>query len=389
VFTGLNGLRFIAALTIVVYHYAPLIDGYERLPALVRNLISEGPVAVGFFFILSGFVLAHRYLSDRSSSRGSSVGSLSRFYWSRFARIYPAYMVGFVLFLPLAFDKYIIHPPFVVSSQKTLVASAVLYSLMLQAWTPLAQAWNGPSWSLSVEAFMYLVFPLAGAGIVKLSNRQILILLITAWLLPVAITGSYQAGLIPGAFWDGYLRNNPLLWTPLFIMGIAAARFIAPWARVAKQSASRMSIAALIGVVIVALVWPSTWSEVFIAGGIAPVLVAVVLFFTRNLNGVTKIIGGNTLNQLGQASYAMYIIQSPMWHYWQAATNLLRKLPAHTSSVAVWQFVLFVPVLIFISIVTERFIEIPARRWLSGIPKAPMSAATPHTKAMVATQSGS
>lgn len=380
-FTGLNGLRFIAALTIVFYHYAPLIEGYEHCPVVVRDLISEGPAAVGFFFILSGFVLAHRYLSA-----GASVGDVGAFYWSRFARIYPAYMVGFLLFVPLALDKYLIHSPFEVSNGKTLVLSALLYSFMLQAWTPLSQAWNGPSWSLSVEAFMYLIFPLAGARMIRLSNRKTLVLGLITWLLPVAVVSSYQVGLISGSTWEGYLRNSPLLWTPLFVMGIAAARFIGPWKKVSPKTASRLSIAAVIGVIVIAAAWPSASIEVFVAGGIAPLFAAVVIFFTRDVNRVTHIIGGNTLNRLGQASYAMYIIQAPIWHYWQAATNLIRRLPPQTNTVAAWQFVVFVPVLVFISLAVERLVEIPARRWLSRIPGVSVSQAAVQSKARVATQ---
>jgi peptidoglycan/LPS O-acetylase OafA/YrhL len=364
----------------VFYHYAPLIEGYQRLPDVVRNMISEGPAAVGFFFILSGFVLAHRYLSARAS-----VGEVGAFYWSRFTRIYPAYMVGFVLFVPLALDKYVIHPPFGVSNSKTLVVSALLYSFMLQAWTPLSQAWNGPSWSLSVEAFMYLIFPLAGARMVRLSNRKTLVLVLGAWIVPVAVVCSYQLGLISGSIWEGYVRNSPLLWTPLFVMGIAAARFIGPWKRVSTKTASRLSIAAVIGVLVIAAAWPSTWTEVFVAGGIAPLFAAVVIFFTRDANRVTHFIGGNTLNRFGQASYAMYIIQAPIWHYWQAATNFIRQLPPQTNTVAAWQFVVFVPVLIFISLAIERFVEIPARRWLSRIPRASMPQPTLQAKARVAT----
>jgi peptidoglycan/LPS O-acetylase OafA/YrhL len=383
VFIALNGLRFIAALAIVAYHYAPLIENYQNLPAIIRKLINECPAAVGFFFILSGFVLAHRYLGDESQ-----IENIAGFYGSRFRRIYPAYMVGFVLFIPLAFVKYITHPPYGVLEGNTLVISAILYCLMLQAWTPLAQAWNGPSWSLSVEAFMYLVFPVLGARIARLSNRNTFFLLIAAWLLPVAIAGGYQAGLIPVSIWEGYLRNNPLFWTPLFVMGVAGARFIGPWQKVESALAGRISIGAVIGVVLLALVWSNRWSEAFVAGGIAPLLVAVVICFTRNLNWLTKIIGGNTFNRLGQASYVMYIIQAPIWHYWQAATNLLRQLTARTNTVAAWQFVAFVPILIFISLMTERFVETPGRRWLANIPKAPRSSQAVQSKARVASQGG-
>src|SRR5208282_2377784 len=95
----------------------------------------------------------------------------SAFYWARFVRLYPIYLLSFLLYLPIAVQKYVLYPSPESTGHHTFVLSAVLSCLMLQSWTPLAQAWNGPSWSLSVEAFMYLMFPLVGFRLVRLSRR--------------------------------------------------------------------------------------------------------------------------------------------------------------------------------------------------------------------------
>src|ERR1700722_8032071 len=86
-FPALNGLRFLAALAVVIFHYAPRVDGYARVPASAKNLMNEGPAAVAFFFILSGFVLAYRHVQDSSRTENASA-----FYWARFIRLYPAYL---------------------------------------------------------------------------------------------------------------------------------------------------------------------------------------------------------------------------------------------------------------------------------------------------------
>src|SRR3981081_1549231 len=147
-FTALNGLRFLAALAVVIYHYGTKVEGYPRIPGIIKDFINLGPTAVSFFFILSGFVLAYRQL--HGSSRIQTAGE---FYWARFARLYPAYLLAFLLFLPIALQKYILSPSHTIAGRHTFILSAVLSFLMLQSWTPLAQAWNGPSWSLSVEGF--------------------------------------------------------------------------------------------------------------------------------------------------------------------------------------------------------------------------------------------
>ncbi len=183
-FTALNGLRFLAALAVVIFHYAPRVAAYGRVPEVLKNLIDEGPAAVGFFFILSGFVLAHRHLYGEARIRNRAA-----FYWARFARLYPAYLLAFLLFLPIAADRYVLHPSPAISGRHTFLLSGILSCLMLQSWTPLAQAWNGPSWSLSVEVFLYFMFPLIGVRLVTLSRRGMAGMLLVSWLIPAAGLG--------------------------------------------------------------------------------------------------------------------------------------------------------------------------------------------------------
>jgi peptidoglycan/LPS O-acetylase OafA/YrhL len=356
--TALNGLRFLAAMAVVVFHFAPRVIGYDRLPSTVTNLVNEGPAAVGFFFILSGFVLAHRYLQN-----GARIEALLPFYWSRFARLYPAYILAFVLFLPLAAAKYL-HGP---ANHTIFFTSALLSVLMLQAWTPLAQAWNGPSWSLSAEAVMYVVFPLVGHRFLRLSSKKMLAVTGLLWCVPAICACGYLTGIIPATLWVSYLRNNPLLWLPLFLMGICATKAVPDWGRVSQRNAAVISTAAFLGLVLVAAVWPSSWSELFVTGGSAPLLVAIVVFFSRISGWATKIVGGAVFDRLGQASYIIYILQSPVWHYWQAFTDRFRHVPMDAPLVQSWQFALFIPFLIVLSLLVQDVFETPARIWLGTL----------------------
>ena len=378
IFTALNGLRFLAALIVVFYHYARKMEGFAAFPRAIRSLIECGPAAVGFFFILSGFVLAHRYLEDDSEAQPDAA-----FYWARFARIYPAYMVAFLLFLPGAIDKYIVHrtPG---SGPATFALSAGLSCLMLQSWTPLAQAWNGPSWSLSVEAFMYLIFPFIGWRLRGLRDRDTMVVLVGAWLVPMGAATAYVSGLISRHAWQTYLTNNPLLWTPLFVMGICAIRFLPAWNRVDRTGAAIISTAAFLALISIAMVWPNSWTDVFVTGGVAPLLLGVVVSFSRISGGLTRVIGGEIFNTMGKASYIIYIIQAPVWHYWQLFTGFLtssgRSPPVLYPA---WQFWLFVPVLLMISLAVERFVETPLRRWLAGVRQRPQTSGLPSTPAVM------
>jgi peptidoglycan/LPS O-acetylase OafA/YrhL len=355
-FTALNGLRFLAALAVVIFHYAPRVAAYGRVPEVLKNLIDEGPAAVGFFFILSGFVLAHRHLYGEARIRNRAA-----FYWARFARLYPAYLLAFLLFLPIAADRYVLHPSPAISGRHTFLLSGILSCLMLQSWTPLAQAWNGPSWSLSVEVFLYFMFPLIGVRLVTLSRRGMAGMLLVSWLIPAGLAAAYVGRLIPESVWRLYVTNNPLLWLPLFVMGICAARFVPVWARIPMRTASTLSALGIVAVAVAAVAWPHQWADVFVTGGIAPLLVLLIVFFTRISGWITRIIGGPLLSRLGEASYALYILQAPLWHYWQEISNRLRGGTSQASAVALWQFLVFVPLLIVASVVVQRMVEAPLR----------------------------
>ena len=362
-FTALNGLRFIAALAVVFYHYAPNIAGYSRVPGVFRDIISDGPLAVPFFFILSGFVLGFKHVGSHNA-----LSNLGRFYWSRFARIYPVYLIAFVLFAPIAIQKYL-SEPLVLEGTHYFLASAALYIVMLQAWTPFAQAWNGPAWSVSVEAFMYAVFPWTAAWLMKLSKFATAVVAFTAWMIPVGVAAAYVGHAIPGPMWRNYLTNNPLLGLPLFVLGICTAKCLPGWKKVPSVYANWVAMASSVSALIVVAVWPSSSREILISGGIAPLLALVILSFTSTSGWLTKAVGSSLMNRLGEASYVIYIVQSPIWHYWQALTNRLRAIPERASVVAPWQFMLFIPCLILVSLGIQRLLETPIRNWLMGMRK--------------------
>src|SRR5207249_11094077 len=83
----LTSLRFIAAAMIVVHH----TRGCFGIPPRWGDPfpLQHG---VSFFFVLSGFILTYVYPSLRLSGA-------PRFWWARFARVWPAHAFAFVLAL--------------------------------------------------------------------------------------------------------------------------------------------------------------------------------------------------------------------------------------------------------------------------------------------------
>ena len=134
--------RFIAALSVVFFHF-----GNQVFPLnipLLDNVMKAGPIAVNYFYLLSGFIMAIAYYRP-DSTKSFNIKS----YWlARFARIYPVYLIAFLL---IAVTKL---------NEPDITTSLLLNASLLQSWIPdYALSLNSPGWSLSVEAFFYLCFP--------------------------------------------------------------------------------------------------------------------------------------------------------------------------------------------------------------------------------------
>ena len=139
---ALTGLRFLAAAAVYISH----IRVWFRLQDFHTGPL--GSAAVGFFFTLSGFILSHVYRSKTTSK--------ATFYKARFARIWPLHIVCIAI---------VMMTPGLAGLPQDAAGWAQLAShlTLTQAWTldiGWALNWNGPAWSLSVEAFFYLLFPL-------------------------------------------------------------------------------------------------------------------------------------------------------------------------------------------------------------------------------------
>ena len=96
---ALTGVRFFAALWVVVYHSTRhngilLANHHPEIRELVWPVTSAGVRGVDLFFMLSGFVLALNYM-DRLGDRFELRPTL-RFLWLRLARIWPLYMLVIV-----------------------------------------------------------------------------------------------------------------------------------------------------------------------------------------------------------------------------------------------------------------------------------------------------
>ncbi|MDG2334983.1 MAG: acyltransferase [Myxococcota bacterium] len=160
-FPGLNGLRFIAAFSVLLYH-VEAFKSMAQLPSWVSMKLwqSLGPYGVVCFFTLSGFLITYLLLVERDR-----IGTIRvrKFYLRRILRIWPLYylvvLLGF-LALPLA-SSILVHPQAQLSGNFLERLPLFIFFLPNLAWIvygiiPFA----GPLWSVGVEEQFYLLWPI-------------------------------------------------------------------------------------------------------------------------------------------------------------------------------------------------------------------------------------
>jgi peptidoglycan/LPS O-acetylase OafA/YrhL len=167
----LDGLRGVASLVVVVFHlFEAFADNNPQ-----KQIINHGYLAVDFFFLLSGFVIAYAY--DDRWGRLTQWG----FYKRRLIRLQPMIVIGSVIGAALFwFQDYSIYPKLHSASPwQVLLVMLVGFTMIPLPKSADIRGWdetyplNGPAWSLFYE---YVANILYAAGVRKLSNRGLSIL---------------------------------------------------------------------------------------------------------------------------------------------------------------------------------------------------------------------
>ena len=281
----LTPLRMVAAVLVVLFHFGqPAIA--QALPALLP-LARQGSLAVSFFFCLSGFIMAAVYRQAMGPHE-------ARDYWvARFARIYPVYLLALLLVLPL---------------RGMDAPGLVLSAALLQAWfPPYALTLNAPGWSLSVEAAFYAFFPWAAGALVR-GPRRLALLAAALWVCTQALTSAaLHRGLgEPGASAYNMVFYSPLMHVNEFLLGAAACGLLrAGWSalRLGLLLAAGQAVALI---VLQATAWPASGSNGLYAPAFCALFCAVVTL--PGLGWLQR----RELQQLGESSYGVYILQVPV-----------------------------------------------------------------------------
>lgn len=300
---GLDAMRGLAAFAVVLGHV-------EHRYALSSHL------AVDFFFMLSGFVIADAYGAKLSAGLG-----VRRFMGARLRRLYPLYLIGGLLgiaqliYLNKVGAISVTTEDLVISSIFNLSflpsPSALFLSPVLRGVFPI----NGPAWSMSWEIAINLAFAI---GIFRLNTKG-LVALCTVGAIVLISAGVYHGDLNFG--WD-----RPWWWGAIprvtfsFSVGVLMQRFIPHVPRIQSWLAGVAPAVLLVCMVVRPEGIARTVFDLAFCIMIAPALLAAGAIIEVPDRFVTA------SKWLGYASYPVYITHRSLFgiYEWVMSDSNLR-----------------------------------------------------------------
>ena len=297
---ALTAIRFFAAIHVVLVHES-FMNGHIPFGPIGSRIVNSGYTAVTLFFVLSGFILAYNYehVSDRAE-----------FWISRFARIYPLYLLSL---LPSLASPHFSHHP------HPGALGMLLTFTLLQGWVPsLAFSLNLVAWTLSVEAFFYALFPFLLPWTERLRLRTFLTLQAVYFLLtclPPLLSlhsSSNSAGFWIARYWESTL---PFVRLNSFFLGV----FAGTWFRrcVSRTDAPLLS-GAIRAVYLVALgsgIVLLLWLQPTILFGpmrteALQLCYTLLILLLSDVNW--KVLVSYPMQMAGEISYGIYVLQFPV-----------------------------------------------------------------------------
>jgi peptidoglycan/LPS O-acetylase OafA/YrhL len=298
---GLDGIRGLAALYVVVYHI--FLRGWPGYPGAAHApfwavWLSYGRGAVALFIVLSGFSLGLG--PARSGWRLASIAAYAR---RRAWRILPPYWAA--LGFSLLMTWYVLaQPGWAVPNGKSVVVYGLLVQDVFAAGSP-----NRAFWSIAVEAQLYVLLPLLLLLVRRVSAPAV------AGLVAAAVVTAGVLGPRSAPVSTALVKFTPDL-AVLFTVGLLAAGIVAGAERARSQPWAGYALAAAAAALALMAVKGSAWSylnpfwlDLAWAPAIGCFLVAVA---TGRPRFVVRFLDRRGPRSLGSCSYSLYLTHAPI-----------------------------------------------------------------------------
>ncbi len=355
-----HALRGVAALLVLLFHFRDATLSIGDAVDARTAFFSTGFIWVDFFFMLSGFILSHVYGAALAAGQGvAQREAVWRFYLARLARIYPLHLATLLGMIALELSARAFRPEIAdaFTSEHKDAWSVVKHLTLTHAWWTMdGLAWNVPSWSISTEAFAYLLFPL----LLPLLHHR-------SWavraLLPVLALAIYAHTFMN--FPDVEDQQPLLRCVAGFITGMLVYLAWRAQGGLLGRVAGGVQVAAVV-VAVTSLHWG--WSQALVLLAFAALIIATA----DDRGPIARLLAWGPLLWLGTLSYSLYMTHWIFYRaYWMYGDRVFSGLASQYSPANVYalKVISLVALTVLLSYLTYRLIELPGRtylkRWLA------------------------
>jgi peptidoglycan/LPS O-acetylase OafA/YrhL len=214
----IDGLRFVAIFSVVIYHIASQVYSksgqawttqawYQPIAAVIGN----GARGVELFFVISGFILGRPFA--RHFLLGEKRVSLGSYYLRRVTRLEPPYILNLLICTVVIY--FYLHMPLWDLTKHFLASAIYGHDLIYRSVSVL----NGVTWTLEIEIQFYLIVPLL-VLIYRVANPWVRRGTIILAMLAIS---NVQEWLFVQALWDrpaGLIYSTVFFYLQYFLAGI-------------------------------------------------------------------------------------------------------------------------------------------------------------------------
>jgi peptidoglycan/LPS O-acetylase OafA/YrhL len=367
---SLTGLRGVAALCVVIGHFAPwtIVVPRAQVPAAFWPWVGTPPgIGMSIFFTLSGFVIALSY--SHWDWRNRPAFNLLRLFFYRFARLYPAFFLFAVMMVLRS-------PPIRDLAKPEVQSFLAMHLTLWQSWFPEKYfgqlATSDPfhlSWSISTEAGLYFLFGLGAIVVSMLPMWRYKTAILTAAFfagasLLLTLAWTMRRDLMPAGWsnaeWNGWLfYMSPWAISVQFGLGVLAYKIsglrLPPGMFVV---ASTLGAIGLFAVYLLCSTGAVT-SQVD-QGLLSGLSTALLMAGSRSESAVNRVLTNSGLVYVGTVSYSLYLFHFVVPHI--GFNGNLTTLDTVAILYSAVNFAFSMALAIMLAAGIYQLVEVPGRR---------------------------
>ncbi|MGC4104061.1 acyltransferase family protein [Ferruginibacter sp.] len=355
-FLILDALRGVAAITVVLFHILEIFSGGDH----VKQIINHGYLAVDFFFMLSGYVMAHAY-DDRWGKM-----TVKAFFKRRLIRLHPMIIAGMVIgAICFYFQESSTFPNIANTSVGQMLLVFIVgctlipvpLSMDIRGWTEMHPL-NGPAWSLFFE---YIANILHALILRRLSKIVLSLLVVAAAAALVHLAVTSKTGDIIGG-WSVEPEQLRIGFTRLlfpYMAGMLLRRAIK-----VTEGKTNFLFAALLLIAVLSVPRIGGYTHLWANGlydSLSIICIFPIIIYLGAIGKITHQLTEKVCTFLGDISYPVYIIHYPIVYILYAWVDN-NKVPMEKG---LWVGISLLPLILMLAYALLKFYDEPVRRWLA------------------------